>query len=74
MIIDKFWDMFIIDALIGNTDRHNGNWGFLYHKLDKTMMFAPIYDNGSCLNPLLEDEEISKLNDTELRNIIYNER
>ena len=36
------------------------------------MMFAPIYDNGSCLNPLLEDEEISKLNDTELRNIIYN--
>ena len=24
------------------------------------------------LNPLLEDEEISKLNDTELRNIIYN--
>ena len=72
MIIDKFWDMFIIDALIGNTDRHNGNWGFLYNKLDKTMMFAPIYDNGSCLNPLLEDEEISKLNDTELRNIIYN--
>ena len=72
MIIDKFWDMFIIDALIGNADRHNGNWGFLYNKLDKTMMFAPIYDNGSCLNPLLEDEEISKLNDTELRNIIYN--
>ena len=26
MIIDKFWDMFIIDALIGNTDRHNGGF------------------------------------------------
>lgn len=26
---NKFWNMFIIDALIGNTDRHNGNWGLL---------------------------------------------
>ena len=26
---EKFWDMFIIDCLIGNEDRHNGNWGFL---------------------------------------------
>ena len=29
---EKFWDMFIIDSLIGNTDRHNGNWGFLVNK------------------------------------------
>ena len=27
----RFWDMFIVDALIGNWDRHNGNWGFLYN-------------------------------------------
>ena len=27
-----FWDMFIIDSIIGNTDRHNGNWGFLLNK------------------------------------------
>ena len=26
---EKFWEMFIVDSLIGNTDRHNGNWGFL---------------------------------------------
>lgn len=26
---EKFWDMFIIDVFIGNTNRHNGNWGFL---------------------------------------------
>ena len=25
-----FWDMFVVDAFIGNWDRHNGNWGFLY--------------------------------------------
>ena len=30
VITERFWDMFIVDALIGNWDRHNGNWGFLY--------------------------------------------
>ena len=29
-INEKFWDMFIIDSIIGNTDRHNGNWDFLW--------------------------------------------
>ena len=71
-ILIKFWDMFIIDAFIGNTDRHNGNWGFLYNKSDKTMKFAPIYDNGSCLNPLLEDLELECLSEEELKNISYN--
>ena len=28
-IKEKFWDMFILDCLIGNTDRHNGNLGLL---------------------------------------------
>ena len=32
---EKFWDMFIIDSLIGNTDRHNGNWGFLLNKKNR---------------------------------------
>lgn len=27
---NHFWNMFIVDSLIGNWDRHNGNWGFLY--------------------------------------------
>ena len=56
----KFWDMFIIDSLIGNTDRHNGNWGFLLNKNTGNVEFSPIYDCGSCLNPMLEDEEIKK--------------
>lgn len=68
----KFWKMFIIDALIGNTDRHNGNWGFLVNKKTKRVTFAPIYDCGSCLNPMIEDEEIEKLNDTELKNLAIN--
>ena len=71
-ILTKFLDMFIIDAFIGNTDRHNGNWGFLYNKKDGTMEFAPIYDNGSCLNPIFEDREIEKLDNIEFKNIAYN--
>ena len=55
---EKFWDMFVIDSLIGNTDRHNGNWGFLLNKKTSQVIFSPIYDCGSCLNPMLEDEEL----------------
>lgn len=68
----KFWDMFIIDALIGNTDRHNGNWGFLVNTEKNEIKFSPIYDCGSCLNPMLEDEELAKLNDVELKNLAIN--
>ncbi len=48
---ERFWDMFIIDALIGNWDRHNGNWGFLYNTRTDEMQLAPVYDCGSCLFP-----------------------
>lgn len=44
-----FWDMFVVDALIGNWDRHNGNWGFLYNQLTDEMRIAPVYDCGSSL-------------------------
>lgn len=54
-----FWDMFIVDALIGNWDRHNGNWGFLYNEDTDSIKFAPIYDCGSCLYPQM-DEELMK--------------
>lgn len=69
---EKFWNMFIIDSLIGNTDRHNGNWGFLLNKTTGKADFSPIYDCGSCLNPMLEDEEIEKINETELKNLAIN--
>ncbi len=68
----KFWDMFVIDSLIGNTDRHNGNWGFLLNKNTEKVENSPIYDCGSALNPMLEDEEIEKINETELKNLAIN--
>ena len=50
-----FWDMFIVDALIGNWDRHNGNWGFLYDTVQDEMKLAPVYDCGSCLYPQADE-------------------
>ncbi len=67
-----FWKMFIIDALIGNTDRHNGNWGFLINVKTQKIEFSPIYDCGSCLNPILEDTEIEKLDEIAIKNLAIN--
>lgn len=71
-IKQKFWDMFLIDALIGNTDRHNGNWGFILNKETGRINFSPIYDCGSCLNPMIEDEKIEVIDKTELKNLAIN--
>lgn len=68
----KFWDMFVIDSLIGNTDRHNGNWGFLLNKNTGKVEFSPIYDCGSALNPMIEDDEMERINETELKNLAIN--
>ena len=68
----KFWDMFVVDFLIGNTDRHNGNWGLLVNTRSSKAEFSPIYDCGSCLNPLLEDEELKNMTESELKNLAMN--
>lgn len=61
-----FWDMFIIDTLLGNFDRHNGNWGFLIDEENKQVSIAPIFDCASCLYPQLPDESLKKMiNDEE---------
>lgn len=62
--IDTFWDIFIIDGLLGNFDRHGSNWGFL--KNDNRYSVAPVFDNGSCLYPRMTDElMMAKLIDSE---------
>ena len=59
MLKEWFWDVFIVDAFIGNWDRHNGNWGFLYNTITDEMKLAPVFDCGSCMYPQA-DEEIMK--------------
>ncbi|MFI3214811.1 MAG: HipA domain-containing protein [Eubacteriales bacterium] len=56
-----FWDMFIVDAFIGNFDRHNGNWGFLISEEKKDIKIAPVYDCGSCLFSEMDIELMQKV-------------
>jgi len=46
-VLERFWDMFVVDAFIGNNDRNNGNWGILFHPGNKEFTLAPVYDNGN---------------------------
>lgn len=63
LLNEHFWDMFIIDALIGNWDRHNGNWGFLYNQFDDTMNISPVYDCGSGLFPQADEKLMKEMLD-----------
>lgn len=64
-LLEHFWNVFVVDALLGNFDRHNGNWGFLYNSQTDTAEIAPIFDCGSCLLPQA-DEKV-------MRNVLTNE-
>lgn len=47
--MQSFNEMYVFDALLGNPDRHRGNWGVLRTTHGYTM--APIFDNGASLFP-----------------------
>lgn len=47
--VQYFWQMYVLDAILANRDRHHGNWGYLMKQTGYE--FAPIYDNGSSLFP-----------------------
>ena len=55
VVLTRFWDMFVIDALLGNFDRHNGNWGFLVDEVTGESELAPVFDCGSCLLPQADE-------------------
>lgn len=58
-----FWDMFILDSLTANGDRHNGNWGILTNEKERICKIAPIYDCGSSFH--------THFNEKEMENIMY---
>ena len=69
----RFWDMFVVDALLGNFDRHNGNWGFLVDESTVQAELAPIFDCGSCLLPQADETIMRKMlaDEAELNARIY---
>lgn len=72
-LLEHFWNVFVVDALLGNFDRHNGNWGFLYDSKTDTAEIAPIFDCGSCLLPQADKKVMRNVlnNEDELNARIY---
>lgn len=56
--LKAYWDLFILDAFLGNFDRHSDNWSYFSLAGLSSMQVAPIYDCGSCLYPQIADEGI----------------
>jgi serine/threonine protein kinase HipA of HipAB toxin-antitoxin module len=44
MLFSGFIGIMIFDALVGETDRHEENWGIL--KYQDYYQISPLYDNG----------------------------
>lgn len=61
ILTEHFWNVFIVDAFLGNFDRHNGNWGFLYDESNDTVEIAPVFDCGSCLLPQADQNIMQKV-------------
>ncbi len=57
----RFWDMFVIDALISNNDRNEANWGLIYNKETGSLRCAPVYDNGASFYNKNSNEKLLEL-------------
>ncbi|MGP1493978.1 MAG: HipA family kinase [Streptobacillus sp.] len=56
----KFEDMMLFDAIIGNKDRHLGNFGMLINNTSgRLIILAPIFDNGLSMINFMTKNEIS---------------
>ena len=71
--IERYWDTFVGDALIGNFDRHKGNFAYFVDERERKVTLAPIYDCGSCLYPELTMEamEVVLSNEEEIRKRMF---
>lgn len=79
MMVNKYWvndwiRMLLFDALIGNTDRHQNNWGVIY-SLDqenvRLIKFSPAFDNGTSLGHEIVEKKIKNFLSSSNRVEIY---
>ena len=73
LLLEHFWNVFIVDAFLGNFDRHNGNWGFIFNSISQTSELALIYDCGSCLLPQADEKIMQRVlkDEDELNSRVY---
>lgn len=57
----RFWDMFVIDALIFNNDRNDNNWGLVLNRDTAELRLSPVYDNGASFYGKSSDEKMNSI-------------
>ncbi|PBP42879.1 hypothetical protein CCL11_15115 [Pseudomonas syringae] len=86
--IYEFWSMLLFDSVIGNTDRHQENWGYLIDSLQNSksvarrkgeqyslkLKFAPWFDNGTSLGYQIIERKFDQWDATRLDNFIIKGR
>ena len=67
LVPEEAWlEMIIFDFLIGNSDRHPGNWALLFHKpavgsgQQSPLRPCPLYDNGSSLCSYVNEKQVGR--------------
>lgn len=56
----NYWaKAFAFDALIGNTDRHQDNWGIIVNSNTNEIRICPVFDNGTSLGYEQKPEKFS---------------
>lgn len=71
-IRETFWDMFVIDALIGNSDRKESSWGFIERKGKYEP--APVFNNDAALlSGISSDEQCREVlsSDIKMEQLIF---
>lgn len=53
--------MCLVDFIIGNSDRHQNNWAIIENKINNSIKFSPLYDNGSSLCCYIKNEDIDSI-------------
>lgn len=55
LVLTALAEYLVLDALVGNTDRHHENWAILLRAPDSTLEVAPTFDHASSLGRELLD-------------------
>ena len=76
-LLSKLYSYFLLDGLIGNTDRHHDNWMLKYE--NKTgfaeLTVAPSFDHGSSLGRALSDKSrLYKIRNHEVSDYLHSPR
>jgi len=77
MGIEQSWEnwlnqLLLFDALIGNTDRHQENWGIIFNPgLSSKVSLSPLFDNGTSLGHERFPAKVASWTQTRLERYIY---